>query len=443
MLNPFGIVPVTRLWHEWTPVPGLDGEVHNVAWNDTARHESTPLVLMHGLGVSGRYWSRLGRRLAGSFEVLAPDMPGFGDTPRDRRLRWPGGPNVREQADHLKAWLDARRLGRVFLCGHSTGCQVVTDLAARFPDRVERLILIAPTVQKHRRSLWDYAPRLLAGGVYEAPSLVPLMAVEYLNTGPVRLLQQGVRMMGDAIEERLPKLTMPTLVIRGTLDPLAPQSWAETIVRNLPNGRLVTIDRVGHAAHYSAPRVTAQVMADFLHGDYTLAPPVGDANHAADDADESAAEVAENALVDAASNDSGGAIAAVEDDPRHDKLGPPQPVSPAVHAVMDYAAAGATLLLPALIPLGPRTRRLLAITAAVSTGVNLLSDHPLAARRTLPMLTHAHADLASGIHLLTASATYLRREPRLGRLAVAALGAFQIASAVLTAKPTGPARFRR
>ncbi len=134
---------------EWTAVPAIGVTFHARVWDGPG----TPVVLVAGLGVSSRYWVRLGRRLGGRSGVLAPDLPGFGRTPPPPGSRWPAGPDVREQADQLVAWMDARGIARAVLVGHSVGCQTVVDVAVRFPGRVDRVVLAAPPFEPGRRSL--------------------------------------------------------------------------------------------------------------------------------------------------------------------------------------------------------------------------------------------------------------------------------------------------
>ena len=405
--------PVTQAWRKWTPVRKLGITFHSRVWDATQNpHRREPIVLVAGLGVSSRYWLRLGSRLAERFRVIAPDLPGFGHTPATPQMKWQRGPTVREQADQLLAWLDASKIKRAVLCGHSTGCQVVIDLASRYPDRVERLILLGPTFPPGHRSLFDYVPRLLAGSWQESPSLTGLLIWEYLTAGVIRCIRQGLNEICDRPEDKLPAIETPTLVIRGCRDLMSPGWWSRQIVRALPHATLVEISRVGHAVQYSSPNATAETVTAFLDDGIT---------------------------VDAVSR----ARTATIDNPRRDPLGPPQPIAPTAHAILDYASAAAMLVVPRLMGWGPRTRRTLIGAAVASTVLNLFSDHRLAAKRQLPMLVHTNADINSGASLLLASLTILRREPKRARQFVAAMGLLQIGSAILTAKPTGPARRAR
>jgi predicted alpha/beta hydrolase family esterase len=339
--------------------------------------------------------------------VLAPDLPGFGRTPPPPQARWPAGPDVREQADQLLAWMEARGIGRAVLFGHSVGCQTVVDVATRFPDRVERVILAAPPFEPGRRSLAVSLPRLALGALFEVVSLPLLLGVEYGTAGPARAIQQALRSMDDPVERKLPHVPVPTLVIHGALDPLVSRPWVERVAALVPLSTLVEVQRVGHAMHYSAATVTAAVVTRFLRDD-----------------------LADAVLVPA-------------DDPQRDPFGPPQPISPAWHGRLDLAMVVLALVFPSALRWGPQTRRVLTAAATASVANNLVTDRGTVDCRRLPMVTHAAIDVASGVSLLVAATTTLRREPPAGRWATAAFGLYHLVAAALTAKPTGGARVCR
>ena len=89
----------------------------------------------------------LAKALAPSYRVLAPDLPGFGDSEKP--------PHVLDLAgltDYLVAWTRACGLERAVFLGNSVGCQLVARLAVRHPDLVERVVLQGPTMDpEHAR----------------------------------------------------------------------------------------------------------------------------------------------------------------------------------------------------------------------------------------------------------------------------------------------------
>lgn len=227
-----------------------------VARSDTA---ASPVVLVHGLGVSSCYWVPAARLLAEDFSVFAPDLPGFG-----RSERPPRALNVKESADALLAWMDAAGLERAALVGNSLGCQVLVDAAVRFPSRVTRGVLVAPTIDARARSVTRQLYRLLHDVYRESPSLAAVVAWDYLRAGPVRLWRTLQAALQDRIETKLPHVSCPLLVVRGGRDPVVPQAWAEEVARLAPDARLLVIPHGAHAAHYSTAADLAHAVRPFL-----------------------------------------------------------------------------------------------------------------------------------------------------------------------------------
>src|SRR4051794_3234014 len=133
------------------------------------------IVLVHGAGVSGRYLLPTAGRLATDCSVHVPDLLGFG-----RSARLGGRPTVARLAGVLEAWLDVAGLERPPLfVANSFGCQLVVELAVRSPQRVARLVLVGPTVDRHARSLARQAVRLAVDVTREPAALWAVQAVDY------------------------------------------------------------------------------------------------------------------------------------------------------------------------------------------------------------------------------------------------------------------------
>ncbi|HEX7125400.1 MAG TPA: alpha/beta fold hydrolase [Thermodesulfobacteriota bacterium] len=230
--------------------------LHAEAWLDLAPRGAPAVVLVHGLGVSHRYLRPLGDRLALRARVYAPDLPGFGASPAP-----PGRPlDVPELAAALAGFLDAARIGPATFVGNSMGCQVIAELAAGEPARVTRAVLNGPTIDPCARTAVGQIARLLLDALREPPGLVPLVVGDYLRCGPARLWQTFRHALRHPMADTLTRVTAPTVVVRGSRDPLVSRRWAETASRLLPRGRLVELPGVAHAAVYSAPRRLARVV---------------------------------------------------------------------------------------------------------------------------------------------------------------------------------------
>lgn len=123
--------------------------------------DGPPLLLLHGLGGSGRYWAGLAAQLAATRTLIAPDLAGFG-----RSDKPPSDYSRAFHLDNLDALLAALHVdGRLAIAGHSMGGVLAALFAAQHPERIEALALAAapfPRVQEHP----SRTPRGLAGRAF-------------------------------------------------------------------------------------------------------------------------------------------------------------------------------------------------------------------------------------------------------------------------------------
>ena len=239
--------------------------VDGLAWHVRASTAAVPagapvVVMVHGLGVASRHMVPTARRLAPACRVYAPDLPGFGASAHpDHALTVP------ELADALAGWLDAMGLHRVALVADSFGCQVVADLALRYPGRVARLALVSPTIDPRARTAWRTLWRAALDQPRESRGEAGRVLRAYLlEIGPLRALRTFRYALRDRIEAKLPHLRQPALVVRGSRDPLVPQRWAQEAARLLPCGRLVVIPGAAHKLNYGEARQLARLLRPFL-----------------------------------------------------------------------------------------------------------------------------------------------------------------------------------
>ncbi|HVF86738.1 MAG TPA: alpha/beta hydrolase [Pyrinomonadaceae bacterium] len=242
----------------WTEVDRR--RVYARAWLSEAHAvDAPPIVLVHGLGVSGRYMIPTAGRLAPHARIYAPDLPGFG-----RSAKPPRPLNVEECADALAAWMRANNLTGAALIANSFGCQVVVDLTLRHPSLVGRAILIAPTIDPARRTPWQQVARFLLDIPREPLSLIPIALWDYFTAGILRGLRTLSHALQDRIEEKLPHMDVPTLVVCGERDPIVPRDWAEQAARLLPAGKLHVIPGAAHAVNFNSPEELVRVALPFL-----------------------------------------------------------------------------------------------------------------------------------------------------------------------------------
>src|SRR4051812_16594436 len=110
----------------WTTVGGVRMYARRFAESDPKK---PAVVLVHGLGVSGRYLLPTAERLARDYPTFVPDLPGFGKSDKAGHIL-----NIPELADALAAWMQKIGLSHTCLVGNSLGCQFIVEVALRYPE---------------------------------------------------------------------------------------------------------------------------------------------------------------------------------------------------------------------------------------------------------------------------------------------------------------------
>lgn len=247
----------SRLDSVWTDVQGR--KVHARVSTTAQPNGKPPVILVHGLIVSSRYLAPLAEILARDFHVYAPDLPGFGRSDK------PGGfDTVETLAEWLMKYMDAIGLERSAFLANSMGCQVLVEAAIRYPERVRNMVLNAPVIDRHARTIPRQVGRAMVDFPRERPALFPIQALDFVQAGPRRFVRSLGSMMSYPIEEKLPHIHDPVLVVRGQHDSIVPQHWAEECARLLPHGRLIVLPGSAHTSNFSTPLQLARVSRPFL-----------------------------------------------------------------------------------------------------------------------------------------------------------------------------------
>ncbi len=154
---------------------------------------------------------------------------------------------------------------RATLIGNSFGCQIIVEFALRHPTRIERAVLVSPTVDPSARVPFRLLSQLVRDSARERPGEVLISMRDYGRFGLRRASATFQFMKDDRIELKLPRMDLPTLVVRGGDDPIVSQSWAETVTALLPQGQLAVIPGAAHAVNYAAPDALVAVVIPFLN----------------------------------------------------------------------------------------------------------------------------------------------------------------------------------
>jgi pimeloyl-ACP methyl ester carboxylesterase len=217
------------------------------------------IVMVHGLVVSSRYLQPTARLLAPTYRVFTPDLPGSG------KSRWAASfPGLAELADILADWMAAIGLPRAHFLGNSVGCQVLLHLALRHPALVQRLILTGPTMDPQARTVPREVVRWLKNVPYEPLALLGIVVRDFWDIGFQRFWKTLDACLRDPVEQHLPHIGVPTLVVRGTRDTVVSQQWVEEMTRLLPEGQLVVLPGAAHDITYNAATELAGLVHAFV-----------------------------------------------------------------------------------------------------------------------------------------------------------------------------------
>lgn len=251
---------IGKLESKWTIVNGLS--IHARVSVAPVPVEDSAIVMVHGLVVSSRYMVPTALWLAPYYHVYALDLPGFGKSDKPSHVL-----NITQLSDFLADWMQAIGLKQATFLGGSMGCQVIANFALRHPERISRAILVAPSMDPRARMAYQEILRWLLNGSREPLSLFPIVLRDYLDAGLRRFACTFQYALQDRIEEHLPHVQCPALVVRGSYDTIVPQRWAEEAARLLSKGQLVVIPRAAHDVNYNSPVKLTCVIRTFMSGE--------------------------------------------------------------------------------------------------------------------------------------------------------------------------------
>lgn len=208
------------------------------------------LLVLHGLSGSWRWWTEVVELLQHYHRVHLVGLPRLG------RIR------AGELAAWLVRFLDAADLRQVDIVGHSLGGLLAAELAVQHPDRIRRLVLVAPSgISCERGVLGRSLP--LFGELLDIRERLPTIVTDALRTGPVSLVHGVAYIWERDLRGELHEVTAPTLLVWGDHDRLIPARVAEEWQQLLPDSRLVRLP-CGHVPMWSAPRELAASVLAFL-----------------------------------------------------------------------------------------------------------------------------------------------------------------------------------
>lgn len=251
-----------------------------------------PIILMiHGFRGNHLGLEYIAAELTEKYEVVIPDLPGHGMEPPMQHKKH----NLEGYVDFFEDYIEKNHLNDFFLIGHSYGAMVAAKLAASHPQGIRKLVLINPVSQSSKfiASLGILYYRFglslpfgLDHNFFYSKLISKIETSLLLRTHDPKLRAQIYQLHLDnlkinpyfrrVIEEAFysvvqnnilldaQNIHLPTLIIAGDLDDLAPVEKQKKLNQAIQNSRLEIIPAVGHLTHYEKPKEVAQYILEFL-----------------------------------------------------------------------------------------------------------------------------------------------------------------------------------
>ncbi|HKP30128.1 MAG TPA: alpha/beta hydrolase [Gemmatimonadales bacterium] len=247
---------------------------------EQGRPDGVPVVLLHGYTDSRHSWNLVLPRLPDRYRVFAISQRGHGESskPFDE---YRGA----DFAGDIGAFLDAKKIDRAIIVGHSMGSMVAQQFTIDNPSRVQALVLTGAFYVRRDHPVlvdfWNQAISTLPDQVdsqfvldFQTSTVTKPLAPEFLAT----ILGETARVPGyvwrNAFREFLRTdltsgvgtITAPTLIIWGDRDAYSVRQDQDSLVTKIRGAKLLTYEGIGHAANWEVPERFAEDLVSFLDG---------------------------------------------------------------------------------------------------------------------------------------------------------------------------------
>ena len=226
------------------------------------------LLFIHGAAMDHSVWSLAAEHFSGrGLNAIAVDLPGHGNS------QGPLLPGIEAMSDWLMALLDSLGIAQAVLVGHSMGSLVALDGAARYPDRVQKIVLVGTTAPMpvsnailsaarendpgafHMLTQWGYSKRYLYGANPSAGVFMNINTLQVFERSGPGVLYNDMGACNDykAGLERASEVACPALMIVGEDDRLTPPEGTGPLREALPIAEVVELPATGHTIMAEAP----------------------------------------------------------------------------------------------------------------------------------------------------------------------------------------------
>ncbi len=252
------------------PFVGVNGRAIHYTFAPAQEPARAPAVLfLHGAGGTQENWRFQVRHLGPKWHAVAVDLPGHGDSQGD------GSCSVAEYRDFAREFLDALRLSRVVLVGHSMGGGIAQSFALAYPDRLAGLVLVGtgarlrvhPDIFAAIHKSVEEAARLISGWAFSSEAMPATVAqgAEAFARNRAAVLRGDFQVChAFDLTGEIAAIRVPTLVLCGEEDRLTPVKYAQFLQQQIPGATLCIVPGAGHMVMLEKPADVNRALIAFL-----------------------------------------------------------------------------------------------------------------------------------------------------------------------------------
>jgi len=239
-----------------------------------SQSQGKTILILHGWGSSSEKWREVGKFLSrNNFQVIAPDLPGFGKSPVPPKA-W----DIDDYVEWVKNFIAQQKLESFFLLGHSFGGSLAIKFVLKYPEKVQKLILVAPACIRKKTLKKQILAKIskIFGFFSFLPfySLVRKMFYKFIVGKSDYLYFNGVmresylKIINQDLSDKLSLLKVPTTIIWGKKDDVVPLKDAYLINKKMANSKLMVIPEGDHDMEQRLPDVLSKKILENISYNY-------------------------------------------------------------------------------------------------------------------------------------------------------------------------------
>ncbi len=264
-----------------------------LAYVDEGAGDQT-IIFVHGLGSYLPAWEKNIEGLKQNYRCIAIDLPGYGKSSKAIHSG-----TMEFYADVIKLFMDKLGLKKAVIAGHSMGGQIAMVMALKYPDYVDKLVLVSPagietftegqkewfsnvmtvagvkntSVQQIRANLTANFYNLPDDAEFMITDRIAMRDAEYFDNYCYAVVQSVKGMVNQPVYDFLPDIKQKTLILFGENDNLIPNPYlnpgftsdiGKIAEERIPGSKLIMVPSCGHFVQFEKPGVFNNAVMDFL-----------------------------------------------------------------------------------------------------------------------------------------------------------------------------------